>query len=617
MVGIGAAGAVVAACKVEPIIEERTIYVHSPLSCPVSQREAHSVIYGNGDFDDSQSTVSSLFLSEVGKELTELPAATRSFIVDVSHPTQSIDWSGTAEVPPSGSIDVLLWPGGETCKLSRNVQPRTDAALGVFGHHLMIAGGSNLSQTPLTFVGDLSTGDVDRLDFGLGVRRSRATITAFRESPDQDPAPALVAGGEDPIGGGALGTAEIYLPKPGALGARGDFSVRIDLGEPRTKHGAVVLATGETLLVGGEGRLVGAPVTSMEIIDPKTRRNRTDGVAFLAVARTNPTVLRLASGEILVAGGFDRSNQPVPTIEWFSADANHPTKRTVDLVTGVERAFVPLEGGGALVVVRPAPGITEFKTVWVISADGTLEAGVPVDPATLEMVRLFPGTDGSPVLWTGKRWLRWQPWFGAFQPIADAPPRGPRSTATASGDNGLALWLDDRTDEKEDVVLENQLYVRGYRFATRSRFGTVRNPLLVDGTLGLAPDRLAGTPGSSIRFVEGRGLELGPGASAFVTDVTYANVTVELDGADAASIVLRQESGRELEVGGAGCALPQTAKTSVRVERRGTRVTVSLDGGEARVCPMELEPRARVAIGVRGAGGSGASFAKNLRIARR
>jgi hypothetical protein len=281
-------------------------------------------------------------------------------------------------------------------------------------------------------------------------------------------------------------------------------------------------------------------------------------------------------------------------------------------------------------VVRPSEGATDFKSVWVISADGSLEAGAPVEfplasaaaeTGFVPVVRLFAGAEGAPVLWNGQRWLRWQPWFGAFQPIGDAPPRGPSSMAIASGDNGLALWLDDRADNPDAsnklVALENQLYVRGYRFATRSRFGSVRNPLLADGTLGLAPDRLAGTPGSSIRFIAGRGLELGPGASAFVTDVTYANVTVDLDGPDAASIVLRQEDGRELEVGGATCALAQTSKTSVRVERRGKSVIVSLDGAQARLCPTELDASARIAIGVRGTGGTGATFARNLRIARR
>lgn len=609
ILGLGLAAGASPGCTLEPTVEERRLVVYSPRSCPVAQSEAFSVIYGNGDFDDTQSAISSLYLREVGSTLSELPAKTRSVIVDVSHPAHSVDWRGTAEVPPSGPINVLVWPGGETCRLTRNVEPRTDVTLGVFGRHIMVAGGSLIGQVPHTFVGDLSTGIVEPLAFGVGTRRSRPTITAFRTSANQDPSPALVAGGEDPDRQSALGTAEVYLPKAGAVGDLGDFTrEKIDLSEPRTRHGAVVLSTGETLLVGGTGQF-GAPLGTMEIVDPKTRQFRTNGVALLAVPRNSPTVLRLASGEILVAGGFNRSNQPVPTLEWFSADASRPTKRPVDLVTGRERAFVPLEAGGALAVVVPSSGAADFKTVWVISADGTLEPGLPIDPATLDKVRLFHGTDGSPVLWTGQRWLRWQPWFAAFQPIPDAPANGPGGPAIVSGDSGLALWLDDR--------IEGQLYVTGYRFATRSRYGAVRNPLLVESTVGLAPDRVTGTPGSSIRFDETSGLELGPGASAFVTDVSYADVSVELDTVGAPAVVLRQEDGRELSVGGAECPFARSPTSSLRVDRTGRQVRFSLDGNDSRLCATELTEGARVSIGVRGTDGAGASFARNLRITRR
>lgn len=617
-VGLVVAGVGLAAsCKPSTRFEDRPLVVYAPRSCPVSQSEAYSVIYGNGDFEDSQSAVSSLYLRDVGKEMGELPAGTRSVIVDVSHPAQSVDWRGTAEVPPSGPVNVLVWPGGETCRLTRNVVPRSEVSLGVFGRHLMVAGGRVDGQVPQTFIGDLTTGIVSDLEFGIATARKNPSITAFRDTPDQDPAPALVAGGED-SDGHALTTAELYVPTPGTRGDIGDFErAKIDIGDARTKHGAVVLASGETLLVGGIGQFQ-LPVATMVVIDPMTRRLRTSRVATLAVARSNPTVLRLASGEIMVAGGFDRSNIPVPTIEWFSADATHATKHPADLVPGQERAFVALEGGGALAVVRPQAGATNFSTVYVISADGTLEAAVPIDPLALDELRLFPGTDGAPVLWTGQRWLRWQPWFGAFQPIADAPTRGPRGTATASGDPGLALWLDDRAEEpNEAVVLEGQLYVRGYRFGTRSRFGTVRNPLLVDGPTGLAPDRVVGTPGSSIRFVDGRGLQLGPGASAFVTDVTFKDVDVTVDGGDTPYVVLRQENGRELEIGGAACAFTQNVARTLLVSRTGHRVTVRVDDGEPHDCPTDLDESARVSIGVRGAGGTGVSLAKNLRISRR
>jgi len=613
-VGLACAGTLLAACKPGPEIEERLLFVYSPRACPVAQSEAFSVVYGNGDFEPGENqAVTSLFLRDVGTELTALPPKTRSLIVDIAQPQQGIDWRGLAEVPRSGPINVLVWPDGETCRLTRNVESRTDPALAAFGRHVMIAGGKIPGRVPNTFVGDLSTGILESLEFGLGTRRSHPTITAFRESADQDPAPALVAGGDDPDSQIALATAEIYVPKAGAPGDLGDFErTRIDLSEPRTKHGAVVLASGETLLVGGVGQS-GTELSSMEIVDPKTRRYRTNNVALLSVPRANPVVLRLASGEILVAGGTSRNNRPVPTLEWFSADASRPTRRPIDLVTGRERAFVPLAAGGALAVIAPSTSAPDFKTVWIISADGTLEPGIPIDPELLDVVRLYPGTDGAPVLWTGRRWLRWEPWFSTFQPLPDAPTgedAGPRSSAIASGDNGLALWLDDRG--------EAGMYVRGFRFATRSRFGTVRNPLLVQSTEGLAPDRVAGVPGSSIRFVPGRGLELGPGASAFLTDVTFADVNVDLDVVGAApSVVLRQEDGRELEVGGAACAFAQSATRSLHVERAARRVRVRIDGGDLRTCPTELDEGARVAVGLRGGGGTAAGVATNLRVLRR
>ena len=34
-------------------------------------------------------------------------------------------------MPPSGPINVLVWPDNQTCTLTRNVEPRTDVTLGV------------------------------------------------------------------------------------------------------------------------------------------------------------------------------------------------------------------------------------------------------------------------------------------------------------------------------------------------------------------------------------------------------------------------------------------------------------------------------------------------------
>ncbi|MBX3186010.1 MAG: hypothetical protein KF819_03300, partial [Labilithrix sp.] len=495
---------------------------------------------------------------------------------------------------------------------------------GVFGRHFMVVGGRLLggAQVPSTWVGDLSTGIIEDLKLGLGTRRARATVTAFRSSPDQDPAPALVAGGEDPDRESPIGNAEVYVPKAGQPGDLGDFDrVRVELSEPRTKHGAAVLSTGETVLVGGVGS-DGKRLPTMEIIDPVTRDYRTGRVQLLQVPRAFPTVLRLASGEIFVAGGTDARGEEITTLEWFSPDLTARSRKSQDLVTGAERGFVALPGGGVLVVIKPKTPTPTFPTVWVISADGTPEPGNPIDPATLDMVRLFPGTEGAPVLWTGRRWMRWDPWFSVFLPIADAqqdgptppaddaPPDSHRIPPIASGDDGLALWLDDRGGAGMNVT--------GFRFATRSRFGTVPSPMLVDGPGGLAPDRVAGFVSSAIRFVTGQGLELGPGAAAFVTDFTFANVTIELEVLGAApSIVLRQDGGRELEIGGAACPLTRSGTQAIYVERTGKHVRVRVDDGELRECPTELPQGARISVGLRGAAGGGTALARNLRITRR
>jgi hypothetical protein len=578
----------------------------------VAESEAYSVIYAGGDFEPSleRPPIESVFLREVGRTMQDLPKETRSLVVDVSQ--GDVDWRGLTDVPARGPIHVLVWPGASSCRLTREVERRTEMALGVVGHHVIVAGGRSLdgSQVPHTYVGDLTTGAIEQLAFGLNTRRSWPTITAFRTSNDADGVvSALVAGGEDPDSGGALATAEIYVPNIGAPGDIGDFDrQRIDLSEPRTRHAAVVLASGETLLVGGVG--VAGPLRTMEIVDPVTRRARTSGVALLQIARREPSAIRLSTGEILVAGGVDPKGNTVPTLEWFSPDASRSTKRPIDLVTGQKRAIVPLQAGGALAVIVPEPGSPpDFKTVWVISADGTLEPALPVDPATLDTARLFIGTDGAPVLWTGRRWLRWTPWFGAFQPIAGAPSTGPTLDAIASGDPGLALWLEDRGEAGMNVT--------GFRFATRTRFDAVPKPLLVTGLEQLAPDRLAGSRASSLYFDPDRGLMLGPGASAFLTDVTFADLELEVDvTASAPSVVLRLETGAELEVGGAGCAFAQSASKHLVVRRRGRRVDVRVDDAPFRTCPTELERNGRVSVGLRGSQGAGLSGGRNLVVTR-
>lgn len=630
-------------CARDPEIIERPIIIHSPRACQISQSQAFSVFYGKGDFEDSvdQPPAGSGFLRDVGLRMGGLPSTTRALVVDVSQ--GAVDWRGIAEVPALGPINVLVWPSSETCSLTRNVELRTGSTVGVVGRHFFVAGGKSDGGTRVarTYVGDLSTGILEPLELGLRSPRITPTITAFRKTPNEDPAPAIVAGGENADNGTALNTAEVYAPIKGNPGDLGDFDRTVTgtilLSNPRKNHSAVLLASGDTALIGGEDE-TGKVLTSIDLIDVKRRVARSENLAALSRPRKKPTVLRLASGEILVAGGLDRLDAPVPVLEWLSPDVTNAASRRPypSFVMGRERGFVALEAGGALAVIAPPRDhMGAFNSVWVISADGTPEAAVPIDAADLEQVTLFEG-GSAPMLFTGKQWLRWQPWFGAFERIASAPvptprtvlgpicadidpfkPNAPRDCPPIiNGDPGLALWLE--TVREPQTGTPTGTSVTGWRFAARTRFDTVRKPLLVDGPSGLAPDRLAGTPGSSIRFVEGRGLVMGPGASAFVTDVTFADVLVELDVVDAPpSVVLREETGRELEIGGVDCAFTANAKRKIVVQRKGTLVTVRSDDGETRNCQAPLTEGARVQVGIRGGSGVSASGATNLRITRR
>ena len=584
--------------------------MHVPRSCPAGATGAEATFTANGDHVTNPSV--NVRLTDVGAELPSLPASASTLVVGLT--SNNLDWHGLADVVPGGTTNVLVWRGPETCRLGQDVERRELMAFGLVDHHLLVAGGRSLGggQVPNTYVADLTTGITKRLAFGLGLRRANATVTTFASpGAPRGLASGLVAGGEDPDTGIPLASAEIYVPHPDDEDDVGDFDpVRIDLPEPRSEHGAVTLVSGETLLVGGRG--TNGILRTMEIVDPVSRRARTQGVAILEVARLRPDVLRLATGEIIVSGGVDASGSPVGRIERFSSDASTASKRSLDLANGSPRAIAPLDSGGAIVVVRPpVPTPAGFGTVAVISSEGAFDFATPIDPAQLGALRLFPGANGAPVLWTGSRWLRWSGWNDAFEDLPDAPGTGPALTAIANGDPGLALWLEDRGAAG--------LNISGFRFATRTPYDAVPASLLVDGPAPLVPDRLTTTAdGARLRFDARLGLLLTANATAFLPDLTFADFDLDVDVTAApASVVLRQASGTELAVGGASCAFGQTATRSLAIARRGRTVSVSADGAAARACPNELPAGARIAIGLRGSQGVGLSGARNLRIVRR
>jgi hypothetical protein len=581
----------VVACGRDTKVTLRNVTMHVPQAC-AADGNAYAQFYALGDFEPTPPPKGHV-LRNVGDPLPEIGGAARMLVAIAGENGHT--WVGQASVPQVGDVDVLLLPSVASCALSTAVDARAGAALArMAGGQVLVVGGTG-NPTPRTFVADMATGDIQPVGTGLLTQRARVSVTAFGDG-------ALVAGGvaDD---GTVLTSAEVYEPSLHGF----DQQRPIQMGDARADQGAVALAAGETLLVGGVGADLKAPLASMEKIDPVTRTVRTEQLAALAVPRRAPTVLRLASGEILVAGGIDAGGNPVATLEWFAPDAGGTTKRARDLVTGPARAFAALVGGGALAVISPPAGApSNFQNVWIIDADGALEAATPV-AGTLTGPVLFGGAGGAPVLWTGDRWLRWQPWsgaFGALDVLDDVPARV--GTATCSPDAGLALWI------AADVPALTAL-----RFDERGEYTPLGHALLVNDAAETAPDRLPAL--AVLAFDPSSGLVLGAGATAFVTDRTYADLAIDVDAStgEPALIVLRDELGSELEVGGPSCPGALLAGvTTVHVTRRGASVSWAIAGGASGTCAAGVRPDARVSVGVRGAASTARSVVRNLRVTR-
>lgn len=596
-VGLSLASSLLVRCAPEPEIERRAVTLYAPRACSVDA-SAYAFFYASGDFQPTTEAPAyeGQFLSATGAELTQLPPSTRALVLDVAQ--GDFRWHGLAPLPPSGPVDALLWPAGASCALTGTTGPRTGGALVAFqGRYALVTGGTDAARAPRSWLVDLGTGALGELaaDADLSMEREGASVTPHGEG-------VVVAGG---IGGGSRapsGSAERFV-----IG-RGFDDARIELSEPRALHGAVTLVSGETLLVGGAGALdAGAlPLNSLEVIDPQAGRARTTGLAKLERPRIAPTVVRLASGEVLVAGGAASVGGPrVDVLEWLAPDATSRARRSRDFLFPHGSALVPLPGGGALAVLALPPDTPSRQNVWVISADGNPDPAPPLE-GEVTQPRLFSGAEGAPVLHAGGRWLRWEPWLGAFVPMpgaalatGPAPRRvdpaddGSRLQRTVtSPDDGLALWLDEDGS------------VHGLRFAVRGPFATEPRDrkLLVEGTRPFVPDRLV-LPEltTSLRFERGRGLSLDVDATVYLADATFArfSLTAGVEPGRAPLVLLRDALGVAHAVGGPECPL-RGAGDTIHVVRDAGGVRAGFAPDALERCEIPLAERARVQLGLRG-----------------
>ena len=401
----GACIAAAAACQKDPVVTDRAVTLHAPQSCAPGLANlddgAFAVYDALGDYEPMPAADGHL-LKTVGTPLPEIDAAVRTLLVDATEDDR--EWQGSTPIAGSGPVDVFILPARTPCALRGAVVAPAGATIGMTGDQQMLFVGGAAGAGPEAVSLRLDTGAVTPLT--LPGKRTGATVTAFGTG-------ALLAGGTS--AGVVMGDAVVYA-------ANAFEPQAIALSGPRANAGAVGLATGETLLVGGVGGDGTTLLDTMEIVDPVTRKAH-PVAGRLAVARRSPTVLRLASGEIFVAGGLDANGVSVAMLEWFSPDASQTSKRSQTLVESASaRSFVALQAGGVLAVIAPPQGApTTFQNTWVIDPDGLPEAAKSVE-GTLTRPVLFGGAGGAPVLWTGSA----------------APDRWARRVAGCSGSRGPA-----------------------------------------------------------------------------------------------------------------------------------------------------------------------------------
>jgi hypothetical protein len=196
---------------------------------------------------------------------------------------------------PTASAEIYDPAQGRFRSIASMSGPRASAVTAVLPDgRVLIAGGEFTSQRALA-TAEIFDPAHERFEPTGGMRQPR-TNAAAASLPGGG---VLVAGGSD--GSQALASAEVYEPSLGRFRPAGPLST------VREKPGAVSLQDGRVLVVGGardgSWRL---QLATTEIYDPRTDRF-TPGPQMSAVRfKLGEQVVRLTSGRVLIAGGDPR-----------------------------------------------------------------------------------------------------------------------------------------------------------------------------------------------------------------------------------------------------------------------------------------------------------------------
>jgi hypothetical protein len=204
-------------------------------------------------------------------------------------------WSGRE---PTATAERFV--GGRFVPTGRLSSPRGGfTATRLRDGRVLVAGGTDGSETLAT--AELYDPDADRFvpTGGMSRPRNAHTATLLRDGR------VLVVGGSS--GDAVLRTAEVYDPETGRFEPAGSLRA------PRQKHAAVTLRDGRVLVVGGsDARDFRGRYRATELWSPATKRFRAAPQLLEARFKLPDAVVRLSSGDVLVAGGGRTIEQYMP-----------------------------------------------------------------------------------------------------------------------------------------------------------------------------------------------------------------------------------------------------------------------------------------------------------------
>jgi hypothetical protein len=581
-----------AGCRAAPPPEERRVVVHRVAGCDVAQ-DGTLTLRALGDFTDERAANVE---AKAASDDVALPFTLQGVEASIVEPA----FRGVGYANAPDDVHLSLWSSDRSCTPIDDVVPASSGgpAMSAFADgNAVIVAGLAPDQRPQDSAFALVW------DTRKGVRIGPSDLNAHRlafASVTPFGAGALVAGGADPK----------YLPiqpvRSALVFRDGAFQEPpVVLGDDyRARHGAVVLADGETLLVGGEDER-GAALSSLVAVAPTDAppygQSRASGLGSLAAGRKFPVVLRLANGRVLVAGGTDDAGQPVPTLEWFAPDGAPCPEcpPTLSLFARPERAYVALAAGGALAVGAGPDANNPSRTVgdvWWITDDGALEElpALTADQVGAGKLRLVPGSNGAPWLWNGAGWFRFDPWQKKFIKPNVTPSDGPDVDLPAVAiDPGLFVWLERDTDADSGSRVTR---VRGFRHDVRGPLARDTPFLFAADHEHVVPDR---PPGTDV-IIDNDGLHLANGGSIVIADSTYADAVIT--GKTRSTALPGVKLGADYVVGSADCVWPSVAASdagderSFEIHRTGTQLEVRVTGSaNVQTC---AGPAGRISVGL-------------------